>query len=213
MLHFFCLCLNSPEIIEYVRFFYHSLLSVVCSCSVTVLDVAALIHIVRSGRAATFNDCIHMHLVPYLKIQISANDEMSKITLPSRHRIRNSSPGGLRPSTLPLSHGGSSASHNTYEWSLRVSGKESFVSLKPECQSGGRIRDLPTFQADRHITSRSFDNIPYTCSPVWARQNIIPTCFLYIEEGNHARWYQTFPIGIGMWWKQVVVIQDETSWC
>ena len=33
-------------------FFHHSLLSVVCSCSVHVLDVAALIHIVRSGRSA-----------------------------------------------------------------------------------------------------------------------------------------------------------------
>ena len=32
--------------------------------AVHVLDVAALIHIVRSGRAVTFNDCIHMHLVP-----------------------------------------------------------------------------------------------------------------------------------------------------
>ena len=29
------------------------------------------------------------------------------MTLPSRHRIRNSSPGGLRPSRLPLGHGGS----------------------------------------------------------------------------------------------------------
>ena len=34
--------------------------------------------------------------------------EMNEMTLPSRHRIRNSSPGGLRPSTLPLVHGGSS---------------------------------------------------------------------------------------------------------
>ena len=32
------------------------------------------------------------------------------MTLSSIHRIRNSSPGGLRPSTLPLGHGGS---HNT----------------------------------------------------------------------------------------------------
>ena len=119
-----------------------------------VLDVAALIHIVRSGRAATFNDCIHMHLVPYLKGQI-CEWWYDKITLPSRYRIRNSSPGGLRPSTLPLSHGGSSAPHNTYEWSLRVNGKESFVSLKPECQSGGRTRDLPTFQAHRFITTAS----------------------------------------------------------
>ena len=33
---------------------------------------------------------------------------MSEMTLPSRHRIRNSNPVGLRPSTLPLGHGGSS---------------------------------------------------------------------------------------------------------
>ena len=83
-----------------------------------------------------------------------------KITLPSRYRIRNSSPGGLRPSTLPLSHGVSSAPHNTYGWSLRVSGKESFVSLKPQCQSGGRTRDLPTFQADRFITTASAHPTP-----------------------------------------------------
>ena len=29
------------------------------------------------------------------------------MTLPSRHRIRNANPGGLRPNTLPLGHGGS----------------------------------------------------------------------------------------------------------
>ena len=52
--------------------------------SVHVLDVAALTHIVHSGRAATFIDCIHMHLVPYLKSQInpSANDEMIKSHCP-----------------------------------------------------------------------------------------------------------------------------------
>ena len=35
---------------------------------------------------------------------------MIEMTLSSRHRIRNSSLGDLRPSTLPLGHGGS---HNT----------------------------------------------------------------------------------------------------
>ena len=116
--------------------------------------MAALIHTIRSVRAATFNDYIHMHLVPYLKSQIipSAHDE---VTLPSRHRIRNSSPGALRPSTLLLSHGGSNAPHNTYECSLRVSGEEIFVSLKPECQSGGRIRDLTTFQGEHFIATAS----------------------------------------------------------
>ena len=34
------------------------------------------------------------------------DSEMIEMTLSSRHRIRNSSPGGLRPSTLPLGHGG-----------------------------------------------------------------------------------------------------------
>ena len=31
--------------------------------------------------------------------------EMIEMTLSSRHRMRNSSPGGLRRSTLPLGHG------------------------------------------------------------------------------------------------------------
>ena len=31
---------------------------------------------------------------------------MIEMTLSSRHRIRNSNPGGLRPSTLPLGHRG-----------------------------------------------------------------------------------------------------------
>ena len=83
---------------------------------VTIL-VRGMLILSPCARAATFNDCIHMDLVPYPKSQItpSANDEMNKITLPSRHRIRNLSPGGLRPSTLALSHGGSSVPHNTYE--------------------------------------------------------------------------------------------------
>ena len=38
---------------------------------------------------------------------------MIEMTLSSRHRIRNSSPGSLRPSTLPLGHGGSP---NTRGW-------------------------------------------------------------------------------------------------
>ena len=107
-----------------------------------VLGVAVLIHILRSGRAATFNDCI----VPYLERQTtpSANDEINKITLPSRHRIRNSSPGGLTPSTLPLSHGGSSAPRRTHV--------------------------LPTFQADRFINTASAPP-PYPNCSNWEYTN------------------------------------------
>ena len=35
------------------------------------------------------------------------DDEMNEMTLSSKHRARNSNPGGLRPSTLSLGHGGS----------------------------------------------------------------------------------------------------------
>ena len=46
------------------------------------------------------------------------------LTLSSRHRIRNSSPGGLRPSTLPLGHGGS-----PQYWLSHVDGEETFLFL------------------------------------------------------------------------------------
>ena len=36
------------------------------------------------------------------------------MTLSYKHRIRNSSPGGLRPSTLPLGHGGSPQYFHTW---------------------------------------------------------------------------------------------------
>ena len=51
--------------------------------------MAGLILIVRSVRAATFNDYIHMHQLLYMKSQItlSAHDEMNKMTLPSKANI------------------------------------------------------------------------------------------------------------------------------
>ena len=48
------------------------------------------------------------------------------MTLSSRHRIRNSSPGGLRPSTLPLGHGGS-----PQYWLSHVDGKKHVLFLEP----------------------------------------------------------------------------------
>ena len=60
------------------------------------------------------------------------------MTLPSRHRIRNSSPSGLKPSTLPVGHRGSPQySIFTSEW-----GRNIFVLLKLEGQSGVQARDL-----------------------------------------------------------------------
>ena len=60
---------------------------------------------------------------------------MNQMSLPFKHRILNSIPGGLRPSTLPLGHG-------HLKKKLRVSGEETFASLKSECQNGVRGRNL-----------------------------------------------------------------------
>ena len=69
--------------------------------------------------------------------------EMNKMTLPSRHRIRNSSPDDLRLSTLPLGHGGPPQYLIMSERRRNI-----FVSLKLEGQSGGRtgISDFPSRQ-------------------------------------------------------------------
>ena len=63
---------------------------------------------------------------------------MNKIALPSRHMIQNLSPGGLRPRTLPLGHRGSPQ----YWIFTSERGRNIFVSLKLEGQSGVRTSDL-----------------------------------------------------------------------
>ena len=54
------------------------------------------------------------------------------------HRKQNSNPGGVRPSSLLLGHGGSPQ----YWIFTSERGSNIFVSLKIECQSGVRTRDL-----------------------------------------------------------------------
>ena len=67
---------------------------------------------------------------------------MNWMTLPSRHRIRNSSRAGLKPSTLPLSHGGP---HNI-EY-LRMSGKETVCFFETRGPEWGLNLRSPTYQA------------------------------------------------------------------
>ena len=57
------------------------------------------------------------------------------MTLPSRRRIRNSNPKGLRPSRLPLGHGGSPQCFKSFTsgWRGNI-----FISFKP----GDRQRNL-----------------------------------------------------------------------
>ena len=54
------------------------------------------------------------------------------MTLSSRHRFRNSNPGGLRPSTLPLGHGGS-----PQYWLSHVDGGKTFC-LFQTAETGNR---------------------------------------------------------------------------
>ena len=70
--------------------------------------------------------------------------EINEMTLPSRHRTRNSSPGGLRPSTLPLGHRGS-----PQYWIFTSEGEGNILflwNLKLEARAGFEPRS-PTFQA------------------------------------------------------------------
>ena len=56
---------------------------------------------------------------------------MNEMTLSSRHTIRDSGPGGLRPSTLPLGHGGS-----PQYWLSHVDGEE--TSFFQTAETGNR---------------------------------------------------------------------------
>ena len=79
--------------------------------------------------------------------------EMIEMTLSSRHRIRNSSPGGLRPSTLPLTE----APHNTdfHTWM----GKKQFLFLSNrrdrEPNSGVKGSGITTTLGPRHAWRHS----------------------------------------------------------
>ena len=79
-----------------------------------------------------------MHLFICSSVKQSSKSTRS-MTLPSRRRIRDLSPGGLGPIVFRPTLG-TEASRNTE--SLRVSGEEIYVSLIPKCQSGGRTRDF-----------------------------------------------------------------------
>ena len=62
---------------------------------------------------------------------------MIEMTLSSRHRIRNTRPGGLRPSTLPHGHGGS-----PQYWLWEVDGEETILFLTQFPRPGTEPRTL-----------------------------------------------------------------------
>ena len=79
---------------------------------------------------------------------------MIEMTLSSRHRIRNSSPGGLRPSTLPLGHGGSPQYHLSHvdgeETILFLSNRRRLHQTKPELFLLNIVSNFVGPQDDEH---------------------------------------------------------------
>ena len=91
---------------------------------------------------------------------------MNKMTLPSRHKIQNSGPGGLRPSTDPTVL-------DLYEWAE----KKHFVSLKLGGQGGVRTRDLwlSKRQGPRPNHCETEAEMPmYLYSVMWTLWNLHP---------------------------------------
>ena len=133
---------------------------------------------------------------------------MIEMTLPSRHRILNSIPGGLRPSTLPLGHGGS-----PQYWLSHMDGEETFfVSFKPPrpgieprtlawkaavltttlvvhlgCNPGYMIFTIKPFRADR-ICSLSLSHWglidwKFVMNPI--KNNFIEQRFQFVKMTRH----------------------------
>ena len=74
--------------------------------TITVLDMSALVSTEKNEMNRAL-DHLCAHIGQTGPGAPPEDGELIEMTLSSRHRIRNSSPGGLRPSTLPLDHGGS----------------------------------------------------------------------------------------------------------
>ena len=100
--------------------------------------------------------------------------ENGEITLPSKHRIRNSIPGCLRPITLPFGHEGS-----LQYWIFSNERVINFCFFKPKCQSGVRTR-YPRFPRQAALTTApgfppmSQDmnvNTRHICNQDWASRN------------------------------------------
>ena len=88
------------------------------------------------------------HLCTYRLNWVRKTYPVGEMTLPFRHMIRNSSSGGLRPSTLPLGRGGS-----PQYWIFTSERRRNiflFKTWRPEWGSSPRS---PTFQAASFIHS------------------------------------------------------------
>ena len=101
---------------------------------VDINDIYMYIHFFLMWVSPLVHDAIQV----IIQHSMSSDMRWRLMTLPSRHRIQNWGPGGLRPtaSTSPLGHKGSS------QYWVFTNKKKHFVSLTHKSQSEVRISDL-----------------------------------------------------------------------
>ena len=128
-----------------------NLLFVNCS-SICVYDII-MVDVCYNTQSTLITN--HVRLCAWSDHQIWIHEDggMNEMTLPSRHRIRNSDPGGLRPSTLDLGHGGC-----PQYWNFTSERGINFCFF--ECRSEERTPRSPTFQAG---SSTQYTVLPIIC--------------------------------------------------
>ena len=110
------------------------------------------------------------------------------MTLSSRHRIRNSSPGGLRPSTPPLGHGGSPP-----YWVLHVDGEETylFLSNRWDRESSYELsgaNHYPRAPPRIHLKKYAeFSNLAILCTPDISLNRLSVLIFIFVSISQQTR--------------------------
>ena len=107
------------------------------------------------------------------------------MTPPSRHKIKNSSPGDLRSSTLPLGPRGFPKLFNLYGWAV----KKHSVSLKFKSRGWARTRDLTNGELHLYLTKIRLERWLYPCDvQMYIRLGFWVTC----SDGSEERRRQVF---------------------
>ena len=128
--------------------------------------------------------------------------EMNEITLPSRHKIRNLSSGGLRQSRLLLGHGGSP------QYSVITSERRRrFFFLNLEGQSGFRARDLRLSKQAALATASAPACLPLQYTPVYLL--IVTTIWWLLHELEKCKVIQCFSICHGSEFKKVTTVHNH----
>ena len=128
------------------------------------------------------------------------------MTLSSRHRIRNSSPSGLRPSTLPLGHGGSPK-----YWLSHVDGEETFLFLSnrrdrgPNPESG--VKGSGATHNPRVPAKRETKKQMVKQTNKWSREQVIK------QTSNQQIWWAIKHVvkQTNKWWNKHQVKNDQTN--